>query len=440
MNSAPLAPLNAAEAYLWQLGAAWRDAPPPPPGLDWDRLVAVALDNRMPVLLDQVLRAGGLRADLSPAAEAALARGVAKYRRQAALLGRALADYLGHAAALGQDVVVIKGLWLSIKIYGEAALRPGSDIDVLLHERDIPAALRILEEEMGYGRWWRPLLADAYYARHHLHQQRANHNRVIWFEPHWLLDHPYSRLTIDYDGLLARTTPGLLLGQPVREMAPPDLLISLAVHLVKHAVYLPATLWRPDLQRLILADGMLMYFVDVAEAVRHYEGQIDWLQTVALARASGTAVILGSVLSVCRRFLGAPIPAPVLEELGCAAPPSPQPSLIMRRLADQLVATYLGQEPDRLWRFLLGYQASVVFRPIRLLDLLAYLLPGADYLRRRYGRAGAGTAVWHLLRAGGQYARVGADTVTFTLRRKAEVRRLDRQGYEWPELPPEPEP
>jgi hypothetical protein len=112
----------------------------------------------------------------------------------------------------------------------------------------------------------------------------------------------------------------------------------------------------------------------------------------------------------------------------------------MDRLADHILATYQGREPDRLWSFLLGYRAGVVFRPIRLLDLLAYLFPGDDYLRRRYGRSGPLTAARHLLRATIQYAQVALDTAVFTLRRKREVRRLDRQGFVWPELPPEPEP
>ena len=428
------------EAYLWRLAAHWRSAPAPPmDSLDGDRMVALALRNRMPVLLDQALRTNSRFALLSLSAQEALARGVAKHRRQAALLSTALRDYLRHAAALDQEVIVIKGLWLSSIIYENEAMRPGSDIDVLLRKQDVPASLHILEDNMGYGRWWRPLLDDEYYARHHLHQQRANHNRVIWFEPHWLLDHPYTRLTLDYDALFDRAGSGSLLGQPVREMAPPDLLISLAIHLVKHAVYLPATLWRPDLQRLILADGMLMYFLDVAATINYYANRVSWEQTVTLARQSGTAGLLGSVLSVCWRFLAAPVPPAVLEGLGQATPDETRPSLVMDKLAEHILATYAGQKPDRLWSFLLGYQESIVFRPIRLLDLLGYLLPGNDYLRRRYGREGIWTAGRHFWRAAGQYGRVGWDTAVFTIRRKREVRSLDRQGYIWPELPTEPE-
>ena len=429
--------LTPEEQTLYFLVQTWRDPQPPPDAavLNWTRLVDLALLNRMQVLLDQVMTATGLHDALPPDAAQALQEGVAKYEYNARHLGHDLQQYLQFAAQIEQQVVVMKGLWLCKKIYGQDAMRPGGDIDVLMHHQDIPDALTILEEQMGYGRWWRPLLDDRYYDRHHLHQQRCNHDRSIWFEPHWLLDHPYTRLTVDYDGLLARTTPGELWGEPVRELDPSDLLLSLAIHLVKHAVYLPSTLKRPDLARLILADGMLMYFVDVAEALRHYEGAIDWDQTIELARQSGTVAVLGAVLQVCRRFLHANVPDQVLDAL--AIPPQGRvTTLLMNRMADHILAIYMGQEPDKLWTFLLGYQESAVFRPIRLLDLGQYLWPGSDYLQRRYGRVSAAVALRHLIRAGLRYVRVGYDTLFFTLKRKREVRQLDKQGFVWPELPP----
>jgi hypothetical protein len=79
-------------------------------------------------------------------------------------------------------------------------------------------------------------LKDEYFARHHLHQQRSTSDLSIWFEIHWALDHPYTLLTVDYESIFARAKPSGLLGEPIQEMALPDLLLSLAIHLVKHAV------------------------------------------------------------------------------------------------------------------------------------------------------------------------------------------------------------
>src|SRR5690606_23656717 len=125
----------------------------------------------------------------------------------------------------------------------------------------------------------------------------------IWFEIHWALDHPYTLLSVDYEGIFARARPARLLGAPVQEMAAPDVLLSLAIHLVKHAVYLPSLVEREDLPRIILADGMLMYYLDIAEVLKQTP-DLDWDLSVRLAREWGAVDTLGSVLRVCRRSFG----------------------------------------------------------------------------------------------------------------------------------------
>lgn len=429
------------ETYLWQLANRWRQPVAPAGAVNWPRLVEIAIHNRMQLLLHDMRQATGA-SDLDEATAASLQAAVHKYRHQSHYLGFHLRRFMAQAAALGLPYVIIKGLWVAEKVYGRGDIRPGADIDILVRRRDMKRTLLLLEYKMGYGRWWRPLLDDRYYARHHLHQQRANPGREVWFEPHWAFDHPYTRLTIDYEAMLDRSTPGELYGYPVRELALPDLILSLAIHLVKHAVYLPACLQRADLPRLILADGMMMYFVDVAEVIKRQPAAIDWAALVTLARTSGAADIMGAVLHVCQRYLQTPVPVDVLSAL-----PVTRPGIISRTLmqgmAEQRLAGYLGQPPNRVWAFLVGYNPAIVFRPIRLLDFAHYLFPGRDYLRRRYGRAGTTTQGWHLLRAIRQYARVGLDTAYYTWQRNrrlatltpAELARFDARYVD--PLPPE---
>lgn len=433
--------LTPAERFMWHCARQWRSAgglgastgtaPAALPGsmtaarVDWTRVVGLANANGMATMLAGYLQATGLDAHLPSPAAADLAIAVKSYDYRARLFTPALQQLLRHAAARGVDVVVLKGLWLSHKIYGRAEMRPGADIDVLVRKQDIPAVLEILEDEMGYGRWWEPLLDDRFYARHHLHQQRCNPGRAIWIEPHWRLDHPYNRLTIDYEAMLARTTPGRLLGQPVRELALPDLIVSLVVHLVKHAVYLPAVMEREDVPRLIVADGMLIYFVDVAEALGQAEGEIDWDALVNVAREGGAASSTGAVLRVCARHLGAPVPATVLDALP-VTPPGRARHGMLNAMADGITAAHRGNSSPPLLRFLTGMQESLVFRPIRLLDFAGYLFPSAAYLRRRYGRATLLTGLQHTLRAAVRYLRVGLDTVYFNWQRRRELKRRSR--------------
>lgn len=409
------------EDFLWHCAKSWR-TPLVPAGvnnLDWQKIVTMAIANRMATLLQGYLQQTGLLACLPAGANQSLQTAADKLDRASRFLGQALATYLHHAAAEQQTVIAIKGLWLAIEIYGQANLRPGNDIDLLLPKSEISAACALLEQKMGYGRWWRPLLDDQFYLRHHLHAQRCNHGRGIWFELHWAFDHPYSQLTIDYAAIFQRTRPGQLLGEPVRLLSLPDLLLSLAVHLVKHAVYLPVAYTRPELPRLLIADEMVIYFLDVAEMLKKFEGQIDWKLVVELAHQWGAVDILGSVLPVCQRYLAAPVPAWVIASL-----PVSRPGTISRYLLNELVNQLNQPTSGRLWPLLTDYKENLIFRPIRLLDFLHYLLPNSSYLRRRYQSNAVGQRFAHFGLAVGQYGRVAADILYFSWRRYQRLQAL----------------
>lgn len=420
------APVTPEESFLLSVARDWRhpETVYVPAGLDWTRVVATARANRMPTLLHEVLSQRGLLETLPDGPRTELVADAAKMAENAAVMSDSLAEYLGRAAAAGIPTVVLKGLSVSINVYGDPAMRPGGDIDVLVRPADVDASLRILDE-MGVGRYWPNLMDDAYYSRHHLHQQRCTPDLKIWFEVHWALDHPLSLLTLDYAAMLDRTASGELLGQPVRNLSPADLLLSLAVHLVKHAVYLPAIVSRPDLARVTLADGMLMYYVDVAEAVTVLGDQIDWRLLVDLARAGGAVDITGSVLRACRDMLGTAVPGWVLAELPVKGPGRVTRGT-MARIADYETATYLGEQPSKLWEFLLVTNGAFILRPIRALDLAGYTFPGRNFLRRRYGNDSLGTAAAHSARAVGQYARLGADTVYYTWERYRRLKSLNQ--------------
>jgi hypothetical protein len=424
MSIAERITLTNEEEFLWDCSRWWRtpDTIRVPAVLDWARVVAVAKQNRMQTLLHGILQAKGLLTTLPTEARTALEEDAARMARQAELLGASLQRYLHEAAARQIETVVLKGLSVSVNVYGDVAMRPGGDIDILVRRAQVKECLEILDK-MGIGRYWPNLMDDAYYERHHLHQQRCTPDLRVWFEIHWALDHPLTLLTVDYEAMMDRATSDKLLGAPVRDLALPDLLLSLAIHLVKHAVYLPSTLQRPDLARLILGDGMLMYYLDVAEVVKQYADDIDWQSLVANCRKSGTVQIMGSVLQVCQKLLDAPVPPDVSEALPVPCPGAAT-HYIMDRVAEYEIATHLGERPSRFWELMLVTNGAFILRPIRVLDLFAYCFPGQDYLRRRYGRSSLVTAATHLLRATGQYARMGVDTVYFTWDRYRRLKAL----------------
>ncbi|HFQ93199.1 MAG TPA: hypothetical protein ENK32_04270, partial [Anaerolineae bacterium] len=278
--------LTSEEQFIWNCARRWRNPTPEMLAgpLNWRRVAEIGRTNRMETLLRDLLIRLDAWDGLPPDARAILQKGADKYARNAAIMGDSLHTYLHMAADRGIDTAVLKGLSISINLYGNPAMRPGGDIDVLVREKDVAASLDILEE-MGIGQNWPNLMRDDYYTRHHLHQQRCTADLTLWYEIHWALDHPLTRLTIDYEGMMDRATSGTLLDAPVRDLSWEDNLIALCVHLVKHAVYLTAVLDRPDLPRILLADGMLMYFLDVAELVNLRGAALDWPELAARCHA-----------------------------------------------------------------------------------------------------------------------------------------------------------
>lgn len=411
------------EQWLWTCARCWRNPADVavPAELDWESLLRVGLTNRMQTLLLGFLQAIEQGELMPPAIASRLQEGASKYQQDAAVMGESLQIYLKLAAERGIETAVLKGLSVSANVYGDTAVRPGGDIDVLVRQKDVAASIDILDE-MNIGQNWPNLMDDRFYERHHLHQQRCTADLKLWYEVHWALDHPLTLLTIDCEAMMDRTTPGTLLDAPVADLSLPDLLLSLAIHLVKHAIYLPSVLDHPDLARIILADGMLMYFVDVAEAVKLYEQEIDWQQTVDLAHAWGAGEILGAVLQVCHSYLQAPVPDWVLAALPVQGP-NRLKQWVMQKVVAYETAVHMGTPPNKLWHFLLITNGAFILRPIRLLDLLEYCFPGSDFLQRRYGSGSFWMGVAHFLRSLGQYGRIVIDTLYFSWERFWRLRR-----------------
>ena len=413
--------LTLEETLAYEFALHWRDDfyRPDLTNVDWSRFAHLLTHNRMAVLAAPILER--VNASIPQDAEKILAEQIQKYQRSATKLGQSLVSYLQSSNSLGIETIVIKGLWLCEKIYQNSAMRPGGDIDILVRKDNVDACLALLDEQ-GIRQYWHNLMHDDYFTRHHLHQQRCSKDLNIWFEIHWALDHPYTLLTVDYKSIFARAKPSTLLGAPIHEMALPDLLHSLAIHLVKHAVYLPSLIHREDLLRVILADGMLMYYLDVAEVIKRHN-DIDWQLTTQLAREWGAMDILDSVLQVCKKYFDAPIPDEVLAALTVKGPWRITRK-VMTRVAEQELATFEGKHISSFWKLMLASNGAFILRPVRLLETASYFFPPADFLNRKYGNSNIFMRVFHLARAFLQTLRFAWDSVYFGIERFLRLKRL----------------
>ena len=418
-------PLTLEESLAYEFAIHWRDENfrPDLTNIDWTRFARLLTHNRMAVLAAPILE----RVDVPLPAEAQklLREQKEKYKRSAASLGSALVTYLKAAQTREIPTIILKGLWLCEKIYNNPSMRPGGDIDILVPKNKVDTCLALLNEQ-GIGEHWPNLLKDEYFTKHHLHQQRSSPDLSIWFEIHWALDHPYTLLTVDYKSIFGRALPLNLLGAPIKEMSIPDLLLSLAIHLVKHAVYLPSLLDREDLPRIILADGMLMYYLDVAEVLKKHPGDVDWNLTIQLAREWGAVDILGSVLQVCKKYFGAHIPEEVISALPVRGPWGVTRKL-MARAAKQELAAYEGKPANRFWQLMLASNGAFILRPVRLLETASYFFPPSDFLIRRYGKVNSSIRIYHLFKAFLQTLSFSWDTCYFGMERYFRLKRMGKK-------------
>jgi hypothetical protein len=191
-------------------------------------------------------------------------------------------------------------------------------------------------------------------------------------------------------------------------------------------VYLPSLCDHDDLPRIILADGMLMYYLDITEVLKQNK-EIDWNLTTRLAREWGAVDILGSVLQVCKKYFEAPIPDEVISVLQVTKPWMVTRKL-MGRAAEQELATYEGRQGSLLWTFLLASNGAFILRPIRMLETISYFFPPADFLHRKYGTSDLVCRMGHLIIALRQTLRFGWDTIYFGIERYFRLKRLGKSA------------
>lgn len=131
---------------------------------DWPSLLDGALRHGLLERLKVALPSGG--DGLPQGFEARLHREVAGLRIRAALLSAALDEALRALSRRGIPVVPLKGPVLAERLYVDPALRPSTDLDLLVDGADFDRAAAALEE-LGYSldRSW----TAAYQRRHHHH-------------------------------------------------------------------------------------------------------------------------------------------------------------------------------------------------------------------------------------------------------------------------------
>jgi hypothetical protein len=207
------------------------------------------------------------------------------------LLAGELPRLLDRFAAAGIRAVPYKGPTLAAAAFGNLALRPYVDLDVVVGSRDFVAAKRVLEAS-GFA----PSADDFASVRHLSHEQAfgARQGRVQ-IDLHGRL---FSRelFPVDLAEMLDRLESVRVGGREVPTFAAEELLVVLAEHAHKHLWQRLA--WLADLAHLIAA-----------------RPAFDWARTLAFARRSGSLRVLAIGVGLAAELLAAPVPSEILARL-----------------------------------------------------------------------------------------------------------------------------
>lgn len=207
-------------------------------------------------------------------------------------LGR-MAGLLALLAGGGLRTLVLKGVSLALRYFGDAGLRPMQDFDVLVPTADAERAHRLLSDAGWVWRAYAPfskLRAEA-------------HGGVLIdaagaeVDLHWHVL-PGCLRPADDDDFWEAAEPLSVGGQATMALSPTDQLLHVCVHGVQWSAPPP-----------------IHWVVDAMVLLRSAGGRIDWSRFVRQTRRRRLTMIVAAALRYLIETFDAPVPATVLSEI-----------------------------------------------------------------------------------------------------------------------------
>jgi hypothetical protein len=267
--------------------------------LDWERMLRLARGHGVLPLLARHL--GAAPPGLVPATtREALAEEFRRGARRSFALTGELLRILNRLAVAGLTVVPYKGPALAADAYGDLALRPFADLDIMVREAEVGRARELLAPE-GYlpdyslaPRQERACLRTT----HALGFHRAAGQVAL--EVHWQFLPRHFAFALDPTVLEGRLVPVSLCGHRVLTYAPEDLLLILCAHGAKHV-------WE-----------VLRMVCDISQLLQAH-ADLNWDRVTGAAGDLGARRILFTGLALAHRLLGSQLP-PQVEAQAAADP------------------------------------------------------------------------------------------------------------------------
>jgi hypothetical protein len=280
--------------------------------LDWDFLLAQAAEHSVAPLLSRNLSAAAPDA-VPPEPLVRLKEQVRANSIRSLVLSAELIRILDSFAAAGIEAFPYKGPMLAVQAYGDVALREFADIDIVLRQRDIAAANRVLVT-LGFAPQFPRIFApDASSPLVPGEYDYRDVERRLTVELHTELTLRHFPVPPDLDDLARRAVPVSISGHKIRTFGPEDTLIFLCVHGSKD-------FW----ERLI-------WIADVAEFIASHP-QLDWGRVYSFAGSVRARRMLHLGLALADGLFGVSLPDAVRSRVKADRVADSIASQIERRL------------------------------------------------------------------------------------------------------------
>ena len=229
--------------------------------LDWHRVLELASWHRLSPLLFLSL----YRPEFASCIPTAVVQDLqSDYYGSAArnlYLQSELGKVLQALRAEGIPAIVLKGAALAETVYRDAALRPMSDLDILVQERHLDYADSLIKG-LGYSNSASPEVQKSTREEHRHYPSLLDPDRFVKFEIHRHIIRADNPLHFDLAGFWVRARPIAIAGAHALIPGPEDLLIHLCINFF--------------LDRHNRSRGALGQVVDISETVLHYKDVLDW--------------------------------------------------------------------------------------------------------------------------------------------------------------------
>ncbi len=209
-----------------------------------------------------------------------------------------LAHVLDLLAAEGVAVVVLKGAALIEGLYRNAAVRPMEDVDLLVRPEALPRAIKILSDVCGVPALSPNQIGALVEREREMVFSKPGAPPII-FDLHWqALDSPYQPHARFTDWLWKNGQP-FQLGNRAALMLDRQ---ALVLHLCGHRVIDPGR-------------RTLLWLYDIASAVFHYRGDMDWDGLIDRAQAYDLVLPVQQAVAAIGAEWAGLIPDPVARRI-----------------------------------------------------------------------------------------------------------------------------